>query len=54
MGAGVGKFVRLTSLVSPGKSFLRTWYYTFSYLKQTVKHFRYKIGNQFLVKKCYK
>lgn len=54
MGAGVGKFVRLTSLVSPGKSFIKTWYYTPSFLKQTVKHFHYKIPNEFLVKKCYK
>lgn len=54
MGAGVGKFVRLTSLVKPGKAFLKTWYYTFSFLKQTLRHFKYKIPNRFLLKKCYK
>lgn len=50
MGAGVGKFVRLTSLVKPGKAFLKTWFYTFSFLKETVKRFRYKIPNRFLLK----
>lgn len=50
MGAGVGKFVRLTSLVKPGKSFLKTWHYTLSYLKQTLYRFKYKIPNKFLIK----
>ncbi len=54
MGAGVGKFVRLTSIVNPGKSFIKTWYYTLSFLKKTLKYFRYKIPNNFLIKKCYK
>lgn len=54
MGAGVGKFVRLTSIVKPGKAIVKTWYYTVSFLKGVTKYLLYKIPNKFLVKKCYK
>ncbi len=50
MGAGVGKFVRLTSIVNPGKSVLKTWYYSYNYLKFTVKYIKFKIKNKFLIK----
>lgn len=54
MGAGVGKFVRLTSIVKPGKSIIKTWYYNFTFLRQVCKYLMYKIPNKFLLKKCYK
>lgn len=54
MGAGVGKFVRLTSIVKPGKSIIKTWYYNFTFLRQVCKYLTYKIPNKFLIKKCYK
>lgn len=50
MGAGVGKFVRLTSLIKPGKAFIKTWYYTLAFLRESVKYFKYKIPNKFLLK----
>lgn len=54
MGAGVGKFVRLVSLVNPGKTIIKTWYYNFNFLKEVTKYLTYKIPNRFLIKKCYK
>jgi len=54
MGAGVGKFIRLTCIVKPGKAFIKTWYYNFSFLKESAKAMKYKISNKFLIKKCYK
>lgn len=59
MGAGVGKFVRLTSIVKPGKSIIKTWYYNFSFLREVCKYLTFKIPNKFLIKnvtnkkKCY-
>lgn len=50
MGAGVGKFVRLTSMINPGKSIVKTWYYTFSFLRAVAKYLTYKIPNKFLIK----
>ena len=50
MGAGVGKFVRLTSIVKPGKSIIKTWYYNFTFLRQVCKYLMYKIPNKFLIK----
>ncbi len=50
MGAGVGKFVRLTSIISSGKSFIKTWYYTYVYLRYIVKYMHYKIPQKFLIK----
>ena len=37
MGAGVGKLVRLTTIVFPGKSILKTWHYTPSFLRKVLK-----------------
>lgn len=50
MGAGVGKFVRLTSVVFPGKSIIKTWYYTYRFLHFVTKYMTYKIPNKFLIK----
>lgn len=50
MGAGVGKFVRLTSIVSPGKAFVKTWYYNYSFLREVTAYLKYKIPNSFLLK----
>ncbi len=50
MGAGVGKFVRLASIVKPGKPIIKTWYYTVSFLKQLTNYLTYKIPNKFLLK----
>ena len=54
MGAGVGKFLRLTSLVKPGKAFINTWYYNYSFLKTVASYLSYKLPNRLLLKKCYK
>ncbi len=54
MGAGVGKFIRLTSIVHSGKSIIKTWYYTYIYLKYLTKYMHHKIPQKFLLKKCYK
>lgn len=50
MGAGVGKFVRLTSIVSSGKSLIKTWYYTYHYMRCIVNYLQYKIPHRFLLK----
>lgn len=50
MGAGVGKFIRLTSIVKPGKAVVKTWYYNISFLKQLTNYLLYKIPNKFLLK----
>lgn len=50
MGAGVGKFVRLTSIVLPGKSLIKTWYYSFRFLQAVTNYFTHKIPNKFLIK----
>ena len=50
MGAGVGKLVRLTCLLYPGKSFIKTWYYTQVYLKFITQYLNYKIPQKFLLK----
>jgi ribosomal protein L16/L10AE len=50
MGAGVGKFVRLTNLTYSGKSFIKTWYYTPVYLKFILNYLRYKLPHKFLLK----
>lgn len=54
MGAGVGKMVRLVSIVKPGRAVIKTWYYNFSFLKEVANYIQYKIPNKFLIKKCYK
>lgn len=54
MGAGVGKFVRLTSLIKPGKSIIKTWHYEYYYLRCILNYITYKIPNKFLLKNCYK
>ena len=54
MGAGVGKFVRLVNIVFPGKTIIKTWYYTYNYLRAITNYMLFKIPNKFLVKKCYK
>ena len=50
MGAGVGKFVRLVSIIKPGKAFIKTWYYSFKFLQETTNYIKYKIPNKFLIK----
>lgn len=50
MGAGVGKLVRLTTIVFPGKSILKTWHYTPSFLRKVLKILKYKIPTKFLIK----
>ncbi len=50
MGAGVGKIVRLTSLVYPGKSFIKTWFYDLSYLQSVVNYLTYKLKSKLLIK----
>ena len=52
MGAGVGKLVRLTTIVKPNKSIIKTWKYTPNFLKKVLKYFCHKIPNKFLIKKC--
>ncbi len=54
MGAGVGKFVRLVNMSKPGKTIIKTWYYTFAFLREVTKYLTYKIPNKFLIKICYK
>ena len=54
MGAGVGKFIRLTSIVKPQKAIIKTWHYTYNYLRYITNYLTMKIPNKFLVKKCYK
>ena len=54
MGAGVGKFVRLASIINPGKSIIKTWYYDHYYLRCIINYLKYKIPNNFLLKNCYK
>jgi ribosomal protein L16/L10AE len=50
MGAGVGKFVRLTSIVKPGKSIIKTWHYKLNFLRAITNYITYKIPNKFLIK----
>ena len=50
MGAGVGKFVRLTSIICSGKSIIKTWYYTYTYLRYITKYLHFKIPHKFLIK----
>ncbi len=50
MGAGVGKFVRLTNLTYSGKSLIKTWYYTPVYLKFILNYLKYKLPHKFLLK----
>lgn len=50
MGAGVGKFIRLTSIISPGKSIVKTWYYNLTHLNYVIKYLSYKIKSKFLIK----
>lgn len=54
MGAGVGKFLRLTSIVYPGKSIIKTWHYSYIFLKNVIKYFSFKFKSGFLIKNCYK
>lgn len=54
MGAGVGRFIRLTNITYSGKSIVKTWYYTTKYLNSIIKYLRYKCTQKFLLKKCYK
>jgi ribosomal protein L16/L10AE len=50
MGAGVGKFIRLTSIISPGKSIIKTWYYNLTHLNYVIKYLSYKIKSKLLLK----
>lgn len=50
MGAGVGKFVRLTSLIHSGKSLIKTWYYTYTYLRYLILYMHFKIPHRFLIR----
>ncbi len=50
MGAGVGKFVRLTNITYAGKSFIKTWFYTPIFLKTMLKYIKFKIPHKFLLK----
>lgn len=50
MGAGVGKLVRLTSLVAPGKTIVKLWHYELRFLKQCLNYVTYKIPNKLLIK----
>lgn len=50
MGAGVGKFIRLTSIVYPGKSIIKTWHYSYRFLLAVSAYMMYKIPNKFLIK----
>ncbi len=50
MGAGVGKFVRLVSIIRPGRAIIKTWQYSFSFLKAATSYIKYKIPNKFLLK----
>ena len=52
MGAGVGKLVRLTNIVNPGKTIFKTWHYTIRYIRAIVSYLLYKIPVPFLIKKC--
>lgn len=54
MGAGVGKLIRLTSIINPGKTLFKTWYYTIKYLRSILTSMLYKVPVQLLIKKCYK
>lgn len=54
MGAGVGKFVRLTNLVKPGCTILKLWHYTPLYLRFLTNYLTFKLPIKFLLKKCYK
>lgn len=50
MGAGVGKFVRLANIISPGKTLIKTWYYTPLYLKFILNYLDYKLPYRLLLK----
>lgn len=50
MGAGVGKFVRLSSFVNPGKTVIKTWRYTPNYLQCILSYLNYKLPFKFLLK----
>jgi len=50
MGAGVGKFIRLTNISYPGKTIIKTWHYKVRYLNQITKFLCHKIPNKFLIK----
>lgn len=50
MGAGVGKFVRLVSIIKPGNTVIKTWYYNYTFLREITKYLTYKIPNKLLIK----
>jgi hypothetical protein len=49
MGAGVGKMLRLTSKVYPGKSFIKTWFYDLNFLKACTKYLTFKLKSKLLL-----
>lgn len=49
MGSGVGKFVRLTSIIKPGIEFIRTRNFTRNYIKAAIKRVKKKIHYKFLI-----
>ena len=54
MGAGVGKLVRLTNIINPGKTIFKTWYYTIRYTRAMLRTILHKLPVQLLIKNCYK
>jgi ribosomal protein L16/L10AE len=50
MGAGIGKFVRLTCIIYPGKTLVKTWHYTPNFLQKLTHKFLFKFPNKLLIK----
>lgn len=50
MGAGVGKFIRLTNIIFPGKTLIKTWHYNVRFLRAMANYITYKIPNKLLLK----
>lgn len=50
MGAGVGKLIRSTNIVYPGKTLVKLWHYKPNFLKTITKYLLYKWPNKLLVK----
>ena len=50
MGAGTGAFLRLTSILKPGNSIVKTHMYRLKTLRYIIKYFAYKLPGSYLVK----
>lgn len=50
MGAGKGVFIRLTRLIDPGKTLLRTQFYKYTFLCRLNNYLNYKLSKSFLIK----